>query len=164
MVGSTPCVYNPVLDQTIMSWWGYNPDLPTDYIEQGFKFSFSYYADTFIYGGTPTNAAASPSTSPSSSSSSSSHKWLQVLKHIMPKSHAHLIVDPQSGKTYLFGGFTNNDYVPSCKSAISRAFGDLWELGIDLPGGRFEGLISKMWNRHVNGENAEVCGKNAKLS
>src|SRR5277367_367121 len=33
-------------------WGGYNPDLPTDYLEQGFKFSFSYYADTFIYGGT----------------------------------------------------------------------------------------------------------------
>jgi hypothetical protein len=124
-----------VLDQTII-WGGYNPELPTDYLEQGFKFSFSYYADTFIYGGTLT------STGPSSSSS---RKWRQVLTKGFPtyRAQSHLIVDPQSGKTFLFGGFTNNDYVPSRKTAISRAFGDLWELRIDLPGGHFEGVNIK---------------------
>ncbi|KAF8804270.1 hypothetical protein BYT27DRAFT_7069042, partial [Phlegmacium glaucopus] len=141
MVGNTPCprseaACNPVLDQTI-TWGGYNPQLPTDYLEQRSKLSPTYYADTFIYGGTPIT-----STGPSSSSS---RKWRQVLTKGFPtyRSQSHLIVDPQSGKTYLFGGMITNEFVPFRKVAISRGFGDLWELRIDLPGGHFEGVNIK---------------------
>ncbi|KAF8883072.1 hypothetical protein CPB84DRAFT_1713436 [Gymnopilus junonius] len=138
MVGNVPCprseaacVYNPVLNKTIV-WGGYNPDLPTDYVENRLKFSFSYYADTFIYDGPP----------PADEVPTQRRGWKQVLTKGFPtyRAQSHLLVDPQSGKTYLFGGFTNNDYVPERKTGITRSFGDLWELRIDLPGGHFEGV------------------------
>ncbi|KDR67041.1 hypothetical protein GALMADRAFT_232259 [Galerina marginata CBS 339.88] len=138
MVGNVPCprseaacVYHPLLNKTIV-WGGYNPDLPTDYVENGMTFSFSYYADTFIYDGSPRE----------NEDSVRPRKWKQVLTKGFPtyRAQSHLLVDSQSGRTYLFGGFANNDYVPYRKTAITRAFGDLWELRIDLPGGHFEGV------------------------
>lgn len=116
---------NPILDKAII-WGGYNPDLPTDSLPLNQKFAFSYYADTFIYN----------------ASSLTDRKWRQVMTRGFPtyRAQAQLIADPESGRIFLFGGFTNNDYVPSRHNVISRAFGDVWELRIDLPGGHFEGV------------------------
>ncbi|TFK44026.1 hypothetical protein BDQ12DRAFT_701677 [Crucibulum laeve] len=131
--------YNPIIGKAII-WGGYNPDLPTDHLAQNQRFAFSYYADTFICD-TPT-FLSNPSTSEGAPKPPTTCKWRQVLTRGFPtyRAQAHPIVDPDSGKTYLFGGFTNNDYVPSRKSVISRSFGDLWELRINLEGGNFESV------------------------
>lgn len=98
---------------------GYNPALPTK-TEHG-NFRFSYYGDTFIF---------SPPTS----------KWQQVLTQGFPtyRAQSQLISDPATGKTYLFGGYTNTDAVPSRKDYNSRTFADLWELRVNVPNGGFE--------------------------
>lgn len=122
---------NSVLDKAII-WGGYNPALPTVYPLNKEQFRFSYFADTFIYD-----------TSPSSTSSSiKSRKWKQVLTRGFPtyRAQSQLLSDPATGKTYLFGGYTNTDYVPSRKNYISRSFRDLWQLRIDMPGGYFDGV------------------------
>ncbi|KAJ7764246.1 hypothetical protein B0H16DRAFT_1454791 [Mycena metata] len=38
----------------------------------------------------------------------------------------------------MFGGFTNNQYIPARSKLLSRSFGDLWELRIDEAGGHFD--------------------------
>jgi hypothetical protein len=43
-------------------------------------------------------------------------------------------------KTFMFGGYTNSDFVPSRNDFSSRHFGDLWQLMIDEPGGGFDGV------------------------
>lgn len=93
------------------------------------QFGFSYYADTFIYD-----------PSPSDNPNSSDPKWKQVLTRGFPtyRCQAHLMADPVTGKTYLYGGFTNSELVPTRKDYITRSFGDLWQLRIDEPGGDFE--------------------------
>jgi len=50
------------------------------------------------------------------------------------------VSDPDTGKTYLFGGFTNRDFVPSRADYVTRSFGDVWQLKLDMPGGFFEGV------------------------
>ncbi|KAF8962983.1 hypothetical protein BDZ97DRAFT_1064881 [Flammula alnicola] len=142
MVGNVPCprsdagcVYNPVLNKTIV-WGGYNPELPTDFASNNTSFSFTYFAETFMYDGPRAEDV---------SSNSSRRKWTQVLTQGFPtyRTQSQLLVDPQSGKTYLFGGFANKDYVPDPKTAFTQSLGDLWELRIDLPGGHFEGVDIK---------------------
>lgn len=68
--------------------------------------------------------------------------WKQVLTKGFPtyRAQSQLLVDPETGRTYLFGGFTNNDYIPSRKTVVSRSVGDVWELRVDMPGGHFEGV------------------------
>lgn len=102
---------------------GYSATSPTYYVEKSKTFAFSYYADTFIFD-----------------SSAPSPKWKQVLTRGFPtyRAQAQLLSDPSNGKTYLFGGYTNTDLVPSRKNYISRSFADLWQLRIDEPGGFFE--------------------------
>lgn len=156
MVGNTPCprseaacVYvrrafmpswnltlifwpqNPKLNKTVV-WGGYHPDQPTEVVDTAISFSFSYFADTFIYDGPPT----------STSTPTTRRSWKQVLTKGFPtyRAQSQLLVDPQTGRTYLFGGFTNNDYIPSRKTVVSRSFGDVWELRVDMPGGHFEGV------------------------
>lgn len=100
--------------------------------------SFSYFADTFIFDD-------SPSTNPSSSLDPAP-KWKQVLTRGFPtyRCQAHLLADPDTGKMYMFGGFTNTTFVPECRQAWNkgpgRSFGDLWQLKIDMQGGCFEGV------------------------
>ncbi|KAF7341690.1 hypothetical protein MSAN_02067400 [Mycena sanguinolenta] len=67
-------------------------------------------------------------------------KWQQVLTPGFPtyRCQAQLAVDSDTGKTYMFGGWTNNQYIPTHTQMISRSFGDVWELRVDLPGGNFE--------------------------
>lgn len=84
-------------------------------------FSFSYYADTFVFDHTTSN-------------------WKQVITRGFPTycAQSHLLSDPSTGKTFLVGEYTNVDYVPSRKKFISRSFDDLWQMCIDKPGGFFD--------------------------
>jgi hypothetical protein len=102
---------------------GYSPSVDTYYPEARKNFTFSYYADTFLFD-------------------VSTSKWKQVVTRGFPtyRSQAQLFADPTTGKTFLFGGYTNTDYVASRKNTISHTFGDLWQLCIDEPGGFFEGV------------------------
>jgi hypothetical protein len=117
-------IQNAVLNQLIV-FGGYSPTIPTFYKEQNETFAYSYYADTFIY-----DATATPP------------KWKQVLTRGFPtyRAQAQLISDPSTGRTFLFGGYTDTEFVPSRKHYISRSYGDLWQLCIDEPGGFFEGV------------------------
>jgi len=100
---------------------GYSPSVGTFYPEQKKNFTFSYYADTFLFD-------------------SSTSNWKQVITRGFPtyRAQARMFADPTTGKMFLFGGYTNSDYVPSRKNTLSRSFGDLWQLCIDEPGGFFE--------------------------
>ncbi|KAF8075717.1 hypothetical protein FPV67DRAFT_1572662 [Lyophyllum atratum] len=137
------CTYNEKLDKVIV-FGGYNPGLPTTFVSKRQQFEFSYFADTFLYS--PPDPASPPSekplTSPAVTDAAGQPKWKQVLTRGFPtyRCQAHLLSDPATGKTYLFGGFTNTDFVPSRGDYISRSFGDVWQLLIDEPGGYFEGV------------------------
>lgn len=86
---------------------------------------FTYYADTFILDVT-----------------SSSPRWKHVLTRGFPtyRAQAKLFVDPESGRTFLFGGYTNTDFVPDGKHIVSKTFHDLWELKLDVEGGHYENV------------------------
>lgn len=83
--------------------------------------NFSYYADTFIF-----NHATS--------------KWRQVLTRGFPthRAQSHLLADPDSGKTYLVGGYTNLEWIQTRKKYVSRSFDDIWRLSVDEEGGCYE--------------------------
>lgn len=67
----------------------------------------------------------------------------KVSQHIMPN-HMHISSSTLNPERLISLAVSSAiDYVPSRKSAISRAFGDLWKLRIDLPGGHFEGVNIK---------------------
>ncbi|KAF7371251.1 hypothetical protein MSAN_00760900 [Mycena sanguinolenta] len=145
MVGNPPCgrteaacVYNEKLRKTIV-FGGYHPSLTTLILTPGREviFPYSYFADTFIYDMTP-----SPPTSADSASEPtlSAPKWKQVLTPGFPtyRCQAHLQCDPATGRTYMFGGWTNCQFIPTRSKLMSRSFGDLWELRLDMDGGHFE--------------------------
>ncbi|KDQ52947.1 hypothetical protein JAAARDRAFT_183581 [Jaapia argillacea MUCL 33604] len=124
------CALSPKLNKTIF-FGGYSPCLPTIFQEiEGREemCPFSYYADTFIY---------EPSLSPDARSN-----WRQVITRGFPtyRAHAQLFADPETGKIFLFGGYANADYISYRKRPMCRAFNDLWQLKLDVPGGYFEGV------------------------
>ena len=88
---------------------------------QGMK-PFSYYADTFIY-----NHATS--------------SWRQVLTRGFPtyRAQSHLLADPDTGKTFLVGGYTNLQWIQSRKKHVSKSFDDIWQLCVDEQGGYYVG-------------------------
>ncbi|KIY65428.1 hypothetical protein CYLTODRAFT_400420 [Cylindrobasidium torrendii FP15055 ss-10] len=122
-------VYNPVLDKFFI-FGGYSPTVPTtNFSRRNTMFTFSYYADTFMLD----------SDDPSKSS------FKHVITRGFPSYRAlgQLVVDDQTGKTYLWGGYTNTQFVPQHKSSninTTRNFTDLWELRVDVEGGGFEGV------------------------
>ncbi|KAF9465693.1 hypothetical protein BDZ94DRAFT_1296211 [Collybia nuda] len=136
------CTYNSKLDKVFV-FGGYSPSIPTSFPTKNQEFHFSYYADTFMFSppdpASPT--AMVPSTGPSQKNVKAP-KWKQVLTRGFPtyRCQARLMSDSITGKMYLYGGYTNSDYVPSRKSYISRSFGDVWQLRVDEPGGYFEGI------------------------
>ncbi|KIK05339.1 hypothetical protein K443DRAFT_130487 [Laccaria amethystina LaAM-08-1] len=148
------CTYNPNL-KNVITFGGYCANIPTIYPAQKGRFDYSYYADTFIHE-TPDSSSislAKPSSSFSTTAGTSDRpipsseipqpKWRQVLTQGFPtyRCQAQLHTDTATGRTYLFGGFTNTDYVPSRGSRLNtRSFGDVWQLRLDVPGGDFEGV------------------------
>jgi hypothetical protein len=92
---------------------------------------YSYYADTFLLDGDPGPASARTSAS-----------WKHVLTRGFPtyRAQALLITDPATGRTFLFGGYINAEYVSSRTEEDSRSFSDLWELRVNVPGGHFEAV------------------------
>ncbi|KAG6907486.1 hypothetical protein DXG01_008776 [Tephrocybe rancida] len=137
------CTYNEKLDKVVV-FGGYHPALPTFITSTRKMFNYSYFADTFVYS--PPDPESPPSLKPLTSAtvadSAQQPKWKQVLTRGFPtyRCQARLMADPATGKTYLFGGFTNSDYVPSRRDFITRSFGDVWQLKMDEPGGYFEGV------------------------
>ncbi|KAH9939536.1 hypothetical protein B0H21DRAFT_756421 [Amylocystis lapponica] len=119
-----PCAYNASLNATVL-FGGYNPNVPTDSDNPATAagFSFSYYADTFMLD----HAVPTPT-------------WKHVIAHGFPtyRAGAHLLADPDTGRMFLFGGYTNTMFVPSGRHEMTRSFGDLWQLRLDVPGGFFE--------------------------
>ena len=105
---------------------GYNPALPF-YAEptSGVCYGFHYFSATFILD-----------------QSSPAPRWRQVITPSFPtyRAQGQLLTDPATGKMYLFGGYTNTDWVPAGKSEVTRSYGDIWQLVVDVPGGLFEGI------------------------
>ena len=113
---------NEKLGKTIV-FGGYSPTLPTQFSPNDEPFRFSYYGDTFIHD---------PTTNPP--------LWKHVITRGFPtyRAQAKVFCDPETGRTFLFGGYTNSDFVPDGKHIVSRSFNDLWELRLDVEGGHFE--------------------------
>jgi len=84
-------------------------------------YEYAYFADTFIFD---------PST----------FSWKHILTRGFPTYRAlsQLITDPKTGKVLLFGGYTDNNFVPS-RNRVTRAFNDIWHLRIDMQGGVLRG-------------------------
>ncbi|KAI0659951.1 hypothetical protein C8Q70DRAFT_105866 [Cubamyces menziesii] len=129
--GNYPCpraemsaCYNPVTNQAVM-FGGYNPALPF-YVEGSqVCFGFNYFSDTFVLD----YREPAP-------------RWKQVITGSFPtyRAQGQLLTDPATGRMYLFGGYTNTDWVPTGnqKHDLTRSYGDVWELRVDTPGGLFE--------------------------
>jgi hypothetical protein len=138
MDGNFPCprtemalAYNPVLNR-VLAYSGYTAGMPTLIRET--MYQYAYFGDTFMWD---------PDT----------RLWKHVITRGFPsfRAQAHMFVDEATGKTYIFGGYTNRDFVslslltspdrrhsshrqvPS-KHVAKRAFNDLWQLSVDMPG------------------------------
>ena len=124
---------------------GYSPSMTTVYREKSISFQFAYLADTFVYE-SPDSEQPYPSSMSSSTpipASAVSHpKWRQVITHGFPtyRCTAQLVTDTDTGKMYLFGGYVNSDFIPCRPDVVSKPFGDLWELRLDVPGGHFDAV------------------------
>ncbi|EDR04766.1 uncharacterized protein LACBIDRAFT_330381 [Laccaria bicolor S238N-H82] len=111
--------YNRKLD-LLITFGGYNPTVPTADTSKNQMFAYSYYADTFAM-------------------CNETQKWRHILSPGFPtyRSHAGLVSDESTGRTYLLGGFVNTDYIPSRSRFLSKSLGDMWELCLDVPGSSF---------------------------
>ncbi|KAH8108389.1 hypothetical protein DFH11DRAFT_1516950 [Phellopilus nigrolimitatus] len=108
-------IYNPLLQRAIV-YGGYNASMSSAMDDKS-MFHFSFFGDAFVMD---------PETK----------MWQHVITKGFPsyRAMAALCCDPETGVTYLYGGYTNTDYVPS-KSVTSRVFGDIWQLKLDMAGG-----------------------------
>ena len=101
----------------LVTFGGYNPTVPTADMGKNQTFAYSYYADTFAM-------------------CNETHKWRHILSPGFPtyRSHAGLVSDESTGRTYLLGGFVNTNYIPSRSKFLSKSLGDMWELCLDVHG------------------------------
>ncbi|KAJ7243080.1 hypothetical protein C8J57DRAFT_1367162 [Mycena rebaudengoi] len=123
LMGNTPsprgemaCTYNAKLDKVIV-FGGYSPTVISVFPDHNTPTAFSYYADTFMYG------TDSDSDSQATASLCKEATWKQVLTRGFPtyRAQAHMVSDPATGKTFLFGGYVNSEYVPSRSEEESRS-------------------------------------------
>ncbi|KZW03705.1 hypothetical protein EXIGLDRAFT_634947 [Exidia glandulosa HHB12029] len=119
------CTWSPALERAIV-YGGYNSSAVTlddsrDYGASDLPsmFRYSYFGDTLLFD--PTTRI-----------------WKHVLVKGFPSYRAlsSLVCDPDDGKVYIFGGYTNCEYVPANRGII-RVYSDLWQLKIDMPGGNW---------------------------
>ncbi|KIK52660.1 hypothetical protein GYMLUDRAFT_179913 [Collybiopsis luxurians FD-317 M1] len=103
---------------------GYHGSLPTIELNvsignQQPMYDFTFFGDTFVHD---------PET----------NVWQHVLVRGFPsyRAMATIASDPDTGKVYLFGGYTNPDFVPA-KNITGRVYHDVWTLKLDLPGGNW---------------------------
>ncbi|KAJ7834346.1 hypothetical protein B0H14DRAFT_3871395 [Mycena olivaceomarginata] len=144
---------NEKLQKTII-FGGYCPNLQS-YVRlpggQEGEFPYSYVADTFLFDMVPryTAATAALNATPNANLNAAKFefeptrtapKWKQVLTPGFPtyRCQAHLACDSTTGRTYMFGGWTNSQYIPTRSKLMAKTFGDVWELRVDVPGGHFE--------------------------
>ncbi|EJD48555.1 hypothetical protein AURDEDRAFT_60834 [Auricularia subglabra TFB-10046 SS5] len=116
----------PSLQRAVV-YGGYNASMPTmddskaptsvSPLLPGSMFQYAYFGDAFLFD---------PVT----------RLWQHVLVKGFPSYRAgsSFVCDPDDGKLYMFGGYTNAQYVPANRNAV-RMYCDLWQLKIDLPGG-----------------------------
>ncbi|KAJ7735688.1 hypothetical protein B0H14DRAFT_3613313 [Mycena olivaceomarginata] len=147
------CAYNEKLQKTII-FGGYCPNLRS-YVRlpggQEGEFPYSYVADTFFFDMVPryTAATAALNATPNANLNAAklefeptrtAPKWKQILTPGFPtyRCQAHLACDSTTGRTYMFGGWTNSQYIPTRSKLMAKTFGDVWELRVDVPGGHFE--------------------------
>ena len=109
-------IYNDKMDR-VVAFGGYCGTTSTYLPERDANLGFAYYADTYVWH---------PKTG----------KWAQVLTRGFPtyRARGKLLFDAGSGKTYMFGGYTNADFALS-KRTYARMFNDLWELKLDVEDG-----------------------------
>ncbi|KAK0476494.1 hypothetical protein IW261DRAFT_1642290 [Armillaria novae-zelandiae] len=120
--------FNPVLNKFLL-FGRYSTGQDTIVLSdepggRGVSFSFTYFADTFMYDPAPVTG------NPDATPTMKAPKWKHVLTRGFPtyRCQANLIIDPDNGKTYMFGGYTNTQLVPMCKqnqSPYVKAFNDL---------------------------------------
>ncbi|KAJ7685845.1 hypothetical protein B0H17DRAFT_1225452 [Mycena rosella] len=144
LVGNIPapraemaCIYNAALDK-VVAFGGYSPTAPSLFEPKKSLYTFSFYADTFVLG-TDESAPAAPAA------------WKHVLTRGFPtyRAQPHLAADPATGRTFLFGGYVNSEYVPSRSEEASRSFADLWELRVNTVDVEDEARTARMgpWQR-----------------
>ena len=109
--------FNRIIRRTVL-FGGYSTRFPAAGVQamhNGAAFRFTYFADTFLWD---------PVT----------NIWALVLTPGFPTYRAgmNVIVDEDSGATYLFGGFTSPEFIPSGHVGCLY-FRDLWQLVLDLP-------------------------------
>ncbi|KAJ6493288.1 hypothetical protein C8R45DRAFT_1073229 [Mycena sanguinolenta] len=138
LAGNPPCTRTEMACgyQTIV-FGGYCPNLQAFLQQENGQeglFPYSYVADTFIYDLTP---SPSPSLF---TPTRTAPKWKQVLTLGFPtyRCQAHLACDHDTGRTYMFSGWTNSQYIPIRSKLVAKTFGDLWELRLDEPHARYD--------------------------
>ncbi|KZW04455.1 hypothetical protein EXIGLDRAFT_664026 [Exidia glandulosa HHB12029] len=117
--------WSPALGRAIV-YGGYHSSLYTkddqalEALGPGVHFRYSYFGDTLLYD---------PKT----------RLWQMVLVKGFPSYRAasSLVCDPDDGKVYLFGGYSNAEFSPSRRNIV-RPYNDLWQLKIDMPGGSWD--------------------------
>ncbi|KAG2012223.1 hypothetical protein CC2G_012258 [Coprinopsis cinerea AmutBmut pab1-1] len=165
--GNFPCprtefgvTYNPHLNKVFV-FGGYSAAFITSIPEKGRQFNYAYFADTFMLyidqsdpevfdvPLVPQNA------SPPTARSIKRAKWRQAVTPGFPnyRCHGQLLTDLDTGKMYMIGGFTNDDWMSTEQLQFkSTSFNDLWQLKVNLPGGDFEGVnIEEEWKTATAG-------------
>ncbi|KAH6911813.1 hypothetical protein BKA70DRAFT_1268556, partial [Coprinopsis sp. MPI-PUGE-AT-0042] len=134
--------FNPHLNKVFL-FGGYSASFTTSAPQKYRQYDFAYFADTFMLdldlSEYPITVPSSPShDSPPPDALQIKHaKWRQVLTPGFPtyRCHCQLLTDRDTGKMYMIGGFTNDDWMSENHEFTRTSFGDLWQLRVNLPGG-----------------------------
>lgn len=142
---------NPHLNKVFL-FGGYSAAFTTQAPAKGRSFNYAYFGDTFMLDIDESDNIIVPdvddSAPPPSATSIKHAKWRQVLTPGFPtyRCHGQLITDHQTGKIYMMGGFTNDDWMSTQDEFKTTSFADLWQLKINLPGGCYDDVnVEEEW-------------------